>query len=81
MIALCTLRMLTTLFILGTLLTSVQAIANTYPIKPVKIIVPYSTGGGTDTLARLFAQKLGQQWNVPVVVENQPGAVDVVLES
>ena len=74
MIALCTLRMLTALFILGTLLTSVQAIANTYPIKPVKIIVPYSTGGGTDTLARLFAQKLGQQWTVPVVVENQPGA-------
>ena len=58
----------------GALVMGSQAIADTYPSRTVRIIVPYSPGGGTDTLARLFAQKLGQQWNAPVIVENLPGA-------
>ncbi len=45
-----------------------------FPNKTVRLIVPYSPGGGTDILARLFARKLGEEWNTPVIVENHPGA-------
>ncbi len=45
-----------------------------YPTKPVRLIVPYSPGGGTDILARLFAKTLTTDWNAPVVVENHAGA-------
>jgi tripartite-type tricarboxylate transporter receptor subunit TctC len=45
-----------------------------YPDKPVKIIVPFSAGGFTDTLARIVGQKLGEMWKQPVIVENRAGA-------
>ena len=49
-----------------------------YPVKPVRMIVPFAPGGGTDTLGRLLAQKLSEIWNVSVVVENRPGAGSTV---
>ncbi len=45
-----------------------------FPNKPFRIIVPYSPGGGTDTVARLMAEKLTASFNQPVVVENRAGA-------
>jgi tripartite-type tricarboxylate transporter receptor subunit TctC len=45
-----------------------------YPDKPVKIIVPFSAGGFTDSLARIVAQELTKKWGHPVVVDNRPGA-------
>ncbi|MGE4339380.1 MAG: Bug family tripartite tricarboxylate transporter substrate binding protein [Pigmentiphaga sp.] len=45
-----------------------------YPNKAVEIIVPYPPGGGPDTIARSLAQRLGQLWAQPVVVQNHPGA-------
>lgn len=45
-----------------------------YPSKPIQMIVSYPAGGSTDTIARLFAEKLGQVTGQPVVVENKPGA-------
>ena len=46
----------------------------TYPDKPVRFIVGFTAGSATDITARLFAQKFAEAWNVPVTVENVPGA-------
>src|SRR5688572_17840090 len=53
---------------------TVQAIAQPYPAKPVRVIVPYPPGGGNDTLGRLFAAKLSERMAQSFVVENRPGA-------
>src|SRR5271170_4060132 len=48
--------------------------AQTYPAKPIKIIVPSPGGATTDTLARIIAGKLQEKWRQPVIVENRGGA-------
>lgn len=50
------------------------ASAQDFPTKPIRIVVPYSPGGGTDVVARLVAQKLSTQLGQSVIVENKPGA-------
>ncbi len=49
-----------------------------YPNKPIKFIVPYSPGGLPDTVARVFAQRLGERVGQSVVIDNKPGANGVV---
>lgn len=53
---------------------SAQGTTGKYPTKSVTLVVPYSPGGGTDVVGRLFAQKLSDLWGQSVVVENRTGA-------
>ena len=48
--------------------------ADTYPDRPITLVVPYPPGGATDPIARTFASKLTEAWGVPVIIENKPGA-------
>jgi len=62
------------LFLLASLTAfAAPAAAADFPARPVTIVVPYSPGGLTDNIARLYADALGQRWGQPVVVENKPG--------
>lgn len=47
--------------------------AQTWPQRPVRLLVPFGAGSATDVTARLFADRLSQRWGQPVVVENRPG--------
>jgi tripartite-type tricarboxylate transporter receptor subunit TctC len=52
--------------------------AQTYPARPITLVVPVAAGGGVDTAARILSEKLGEKLKQPVVVENRPGAGSMV---
>lgn len=59
---------------LSTGIIGVPASAQTYPTKPIHIVVPLPPGGSNDVLARIVAQKMSESFGQPVIVENKPGA-------
>src|SRR5690606_8262073 len=52
--------------------------AGTFPDRPIRIIVPYSAGGGTDTIARHLSDRLTKHFGESVIVENRPGANGII---
>ena len=52
--------------------------AQPYPSKPIRIVVPYTAGGPADVLVRGLGQKLTEKWGQQVVVDNRPGANEIV---
>jgi tripartite-type tricarboxylate transporter receptor subunit TctC len=68
--------MIRTLFaaLTAALIATPAAAQTPYPDKPVRFIVGFTAGSATDITARLFAQKFQEAWNVPVTIENIPGA-------
>src|SRR4051812_30367441 len=60
------------------LLLGATAHAQGFPQQSVTMIVPFPPGGGTDTGARLIAQKLAEKWGQQVLVDNKPGAAGIV---
>ena len=60
------------------LLAASLAQAQTYPSRPVRIVVPFPPGAATDTLGRLIAQKLTESWGQAVTVDNRPGAGSII---
>ncbi len=67
------------LFALVTILAATEStLAQVFPDRPVRIIVGYPPGGGTDLVARLVQQPLSQRWGQPVVIDNRPGASAII---
>ncbi len=64
--------------VLGLAASPREALAQDYPNKPVRIIVPYAPGGATDILARLLGEHYRKTTNQPFVVENKPGAFGLI---
>src|SRR6186997_293780 len=64
------LRLLTAAALAATL----PALAQEYPARPIRIVVPFPAGGTADALPRIFGEKLAAKWGQPVVVDNRPGA-------
>src|SRR5678815_4183365 len=59
-------------------LAATSAFAQTYPTKPIRLVVPFSPGGASDLTARTVAQKMSEQMGQTIVVDNKPGANGVL---
>lgn len=70
--------MIKKLLLVAALAVSSTAMADTWPSKPIRIIVPYAPGGASDMVARRVGAQLSLQLKTPVIVENRPGADNAI---
>src|SRR6187455_2972060 len=68
---------LTSIALLATLQVGLAS-SSDFPVKPIRVIVPYAPGGGTDTTGRILAQKLTDKLGQSVIVDNRPGAAGII---
>src|SRR5688572_11265308 len=66
--------MRSSLLVAALLLAAPPAMAQSYPAKPIRVIVPFPAGGIADLFGRVIGQKFNEAWGQPAVVENRPGA-------
>src|SRR4051812_45561058 len=66
------------LLVLAIFAVAPTSVAQTWPAKPMRIVVPFPPGGGTDIGTRILGQKLQEAWGQAVVIENKPGAAGIV---
>lgn len=59
-------------------LIALPAVADNYPSKPIRLVVPFPAGGGVDVLARVIGQKLSDDWHQPVIVDDRSGAAGII---
>lgn len=71
-------RRLIVLGALASLAFAGLAQAQGYPTKPIRIVLPYSAGGPADVMVRAISQKLGDSWGQPFIVDNKPGANEII---
>ena len=67
-------KLLTAALALGAALQAPLVQAQQYPTKPIRVIVPFAPGGGTDFIGRFIAQRMSATIGQQVIVENKPGA-------
>lgn len=67
-------------FMIGVALAclSLQCFSQSWPAKPVRLVVPFGTGGGVDLVSRALGKRLGESWGHAVVIENRPGAAATI---
>ncbi|MCP3023274.1 Bug family tripartite tricarboxylate transporter substrate binding protein [Cupriavidus basilensis] len=71
-------RALLALALGGTSLMTSHAMADAYPAKPVRVVVPYAAGGGSDIVARALGEKLSKKLGQPIIVDNKAGASGII---
>ncbi len=64
--------------LLTAMLPVVAAVAQNYPQKPVRLIVPFPPGGSTETLARMVSVKIAEAWGQQIIIDNRPGAGGII---
>ena len=57
---------------------TIPALAQGFPARPIRLVVPYGAGASTDTMARLLGQKVSEDQKPPVIIENRAGASGMI---